>query len=233
MSMIGRAFKAAGTTVRGWIRVAENQQINDRADDAAENAKAAADKVSIATADTAGNLAVLRKEVGKYEKEVADWTQRMNLAKGAGNMDLARKAAKEVVQAQGRLDSVKTQYDTVKARVENFKSKAEDAQDAAEDAVFTADQIKARNKMADAEKGVHDALHGANGTGVSSSLSELDKLVTQKEGRNEALNDMSGASTDAEFKKLQEQAAIDALLNGGASSEPAPADAGIDYKIAG
>jgi len=233
MKAIGNFFSAAKSFVTGVSRDAKNSQINNRADDAAENAAAAADKVTLATAETAGNLAVLKKQVSKYEGEVKEWTQKMELAKGAGNMDLARTAAKEVVQAQGRLESVKGQYDQMKARVDQYKDKAEDAQDKAEDASFKADQIKSRNKMADAEKGVHDALHGANGNGVDSSLDDLDKLVTQKEGRNEALSEMSGDSADAQFKKLQEEAAINALLNGGASAEPAPADAEVDMKIAG
>lgn len=231
MAAIKRIFNSIGLAANQAARNIENKQINARADQAAENAQAAADKVTLATADTAGSLSVLKKKMDKYGAEVKEWQGKFDLAKQANNKKLGQAAFKELNRAQERYNTIKSQYDEVKARVDNYMDKAEDAQDAAEDASFKAGQIKDRNQMADAEKGVHDALHGADGTGVNKSLDQLDELVTKKEGRNEALDQMSGASTEEQFKKLQEKAAFDAMW-GGESAEPAPADAGMEMNIA-
>ena len=69
---------------------------------------------------------------------------------------------------------------------------------------------------------------------MASSLDALDQQVTSKEGRNEALADMSGASTADEFKKLEEQQAVDAFLAGlsNPSAEAPPADQGVEMNIA-
>ena len=214
MALIGRAANVVKRWFGGEVRKAEDAQIEERADEAAEKAQAGADKVTLATADAAGQLSVLKKRMDSLQSEYDGWASKAKTAKSKGKIDLAKKAAKEAVQAKGRLDSVSAQYNELKARVDGYKNEAERAQDQAEDAKFQAENIKDRNKFANAEKDVHDAIHGTNGTGVADSLSELDNLVTQKEGRNDALKDMSGQNTADEFRQMEEEAAIDDFLAG-------------------
>ncbi len=235
MAAIARFGQAINRWITGKARDVENSQINERADEAAEKAQGAADKVTLATAETAGQLSVLKKQMGNLQTEVDSWTGKAKAAQKAGKPELARKAAKEAVQAKTRLDSITAQYDELKGRVDGYKAKAERAQDQAEDAKFQAENIKNRNKFANAEKDVHDAIHGADGSGVANSISDLDKLVTQKEGRNEALAEMSGDKTADEFAALEEQQDVDAFLAGldSPSAEQKPADSDVDYNIAG
>lgn len=233
-------IKSIGRSIARWVngkgRDIENspEQVRRRAEEAEKKTHQAADQVTLSAAKAAGDLKALEGDKAELQANFDKWYGRAEKAKAAGDMDLARTAAEKAVKFKTRLDSVTAEYNAAKARVDSFKDKASDFQNKADDASFKADSIVRRSEMAESEKEFHDAVHGADGKGAQDSLDDLDRLVTKQEGFNEARSEMVGDDTEAKFKDLEKDKAVDALLAGlgSGSSEPAPADADVDMKIA-
>lgn len=223
MQVMNRAFNVVRNAFSSGIRRAENAQIEERAQGAAEEARQSSASLNEATAGAIAQLKALDREIANEKMEYKTFHDRAVLADGNGNADLARKFALDMAASEKRLAKLEDRHAGAEAKVNEFKQKARSYSSKAEEAKDRARDIVVDNRFADAEAKVQKTIDGIAGSSAIDTLDSLEAKVAEKADKNQAMAELSGLKAQQDIEAMEQNQAADAILARLRQSSAAPA----------
>ena len=152
------------------------------------------------------NVMLLRKEVKKYENELADLTSKIKAGIQAGRDDIAERYAMRLEDVKDALNRTKEQlkygsaaYDKAIQVKKAFMREKERKIAEAKDALRAHERAKWQAKVA-------DTLESFEVTGIDQTHDEMISRINEQTARNEARMEMALDSVDTETMKIEEDA---------------------------
>jgi phage shock protein A len=152
------------------------------------------------------NVMLLRKEVRKYENELADLTSKIKAGIQAGRDDIAERYAIRLQDVKEALTRTKEQlkygsaaYDKAIQVKKAFMREKERKIAEAKDALRAHERAKWQAKVA-------DTLESFEVTGIDQTHDEMISRINEQTAKNEARMEMALDSVDTETMKIEEDA---------------------------
>jgi phage shock protein A len=147
----------------------------------------------------------------------ADWEKKAMLAVSAGEDALATEALSRQQEAASQAEQWDVQWTQQKQATEQLRAALIQLNAKIDEAKRKKDLLIARAKRADAQKTIHNTMAGLNDNSAFDAFGRMTEKVEVLEAEAEASvdisNEISGASLEDKFKKLeQSQGQSDALL---------------------
>lgn len=143
-----------------------------------------------------------QKELNAAKANVIEWGKKAELAVSKSMDDLAREALHRQEVYEKQVASLQEQYNKQHEAVETLKAKLADVQRKYDDARLNKDSLVARAKSVTAQEQVNKAAAQLNVNDYSSTFSEMQHRIEEKEARVAAQQEVHGESTEEKFKKL-------------------------------
>ena len=217
-SIFGRIAQLAKANINALLDAAEDPQkmldqlIRDYTNSIAE--------AETAVAQTVGNLRLAEKD---YEEDVAvaaDWGRKAAAAsakaeelRAAGDQagaqkwdDLARVAIGKQIQFEGEAKTAEPIIASQREVVEKLKTGLTQMKDKLGELKIKRDQLVARQKAAEAQAQVTDAVSSINILDPSSELSRFEDKVRHTEALAQGKAEVAASSLDAQFAELETDA---------------------------
>jgi len=152
------------------------------------------------------NVMLLRKEVKKYENELADLTSKIKAGIQAGRDDIAERYAMRLQDVKDALTRTKEQlkygsaaYDKAIQVKKAFMREKERKITEAKDALRAHERAKWQAKVA-------DTLESFEVTGIDQTHDEMISRINEQTAKNEARMEMALDSVDTETMQIEEDA---------------------------
>ncbi len=152
------------------------------------------------------NVMLLRKEVKKYENELADLTAKIKAGIQAGRDDIAERYAMRLESVRDNVERTKEQqtyastaYDKALQVKQAFMREKERKIAEAKDALRAHERAKWQAKVA-------DTLESFEVTGIDQTHDEMINRINEQTARNEARMEMALDSVDTEALQIEEDA---------------------------
>jgi phage shock protein A len=152
------------------------------------------------------NVMLLRKEVKKYESELADLTSKIKAGIQAGRDDIAERYAMRLQDVKDALSRTKEQlkygsaaYDKAIQVKKAFMREKERKITEAKDALRAHERAKWQAKVA-------DTLESFEVTGIDQTHDEMISRINEQTAKNEARMEMALDSVDTETMQIEEDA---------------------------
>ena len=152
------------------------------------------------------NVLLLRKEVKKYETDLADLTAKIKAGIQAGRDDIAERYAMRLESVQDNLGRTKEQlkyasvaYDKALQVKQAFMREKERKISEAKDALRAHERAKWQAKVA-------DTLESFEVTGIDQTHDEMISRIQEQTARNEARMEMALDSVDTDALRIEEDA---------------------------
>ena len=217
-TILGRISQLAKANINALLDRAEDpqmmrdQRIRDYTNSIAE--------AETAVAQTVGNLRLAEKD---YEEDVAvaaDWGRKAAAAsakaeelRAAGDQagaqkwdDLARVAIGKQIQFEGEAKTAEPIIASQREVVEKLKTGLTQMKDKLGELKIKRDQLVARQKAAEAQAQVTDAVSSINILDPSSELSRFEDKVRRTEALAQGKAEVAASSLDAQFAELETDA---------------------------
>ena len=158
------------------------------------------------------------KRLGKYYKNevesAEEWEGKATIALEKNNEDLAKKALVRRNEHQQLVDDYKEQWEKQKAAVGQLKDHLLDLQRRIEEAQRKKNLLVARQKRAQAQKQIHDAISGMQKNNAFSTFDRMNAKVEEYKAKAEAAAEMSAEFSgedklEAEFAALKTKSNVD------------------------
>lgn len=215
MSIFDRIGLLLRSNVNAMVSKAEdpekilNQLLIDMRDQFIEAKK----MVAVAIADEKR----LYAKMAAAQQAAGEWERKAMLAVQAGDDGLAGEALQRQQQEASLAEQWKTQWGAQKAASEQLRSALLQLNEKIDEAKRKKDLLIARAKRAEAQKTIQNTMAGLNDNSAFDAFGRMTEKVEQSEAEASAsaelANDVSGASLDDRFKKLEQtKGPSDALL---------------------
>ena len=182
----------------------------------------------------AASIADEKRLYKQYEAETAEateWERRAMVAVRAGNEELAKEALARKRQHDEMQATLKDQWDKHKKNVDQLKQALRLLNDKIEEAKRKKNVLVARKKRAEAQKAIHETMHGLRDQSAFETFNRMEQKIDQIEAEAEAQTDLaeeySGDVLASQFSKLERSAGAEDDLSalkrkmGLAPAEPA------------
>ena len=226
-TILGRISQLAKANINALLDRAEDPQkmldqlIRDYTNSIAE--------AETAVAQTVGNLRLAEKDHEEDVAVAADWGRKAAAAsakaeelRAAGDQagaqkwdDLARVAIGKQIQFEGEAKTAEPIITSQREVVEKLKTGLTQMKDKLGELKIKRDQLVARQKAAEAQAQVTDAVSSINILDPSSELSRFEDKVRHTEALAQGKAEVAASSLDAQFAELETDASqveIDARL---------------------
>lgn len=157
-------------------------------------------KVKEAVTVAVTNEKMLETQLQKNKDDLAMWEKRAIMAVEQNNDDLARQCIAKKKEFSEHVQSLTAQLTEQKNSTTAMKQKLNEIEEEYREFKVKKQAMLARAKAADGVAKANELISGGSG-GASggSSMDKWEEKIRDKENRNEALKEMSGATTDKHF----------------------------------
>ena len=217
-SILGRITQLAKANINALIDRAEDpQKMLDQLIRDYTNSIADAES---AVAQTIGNLRLAEKDHAEDVAAAEDWGRKAQAAStkadqlraagdtaGADKWDnLAKVAIGKQIQFEGEAKASAPMISTQTAVVEKLKAGLNQMKEKLSDLKVRRDQLVARQKSAQAQAQVTDAISSINVLDPTSELSRFEDKVRRQEAMAQGKTELAASSLDAQFAELETDA---------------------------
>lgn len=159
----------------------------------------------LSSAQILGNVHEIEKKMEKAQAESKDYDEKVKLAMGKGNEDLAKRALEKKLEADKTYSTLKTSYDDARTKAEAVKKKLRELEEEIQKTRTYRDEAAARYNNAEASGKVNEILANVETKNNKISLDDIERKIQKKEAFAEGLEELRvDDSLDKEFEKLQE-----------------------------
>lgn len=163
-------------------------------------------KVKEAVTVAVTNEKMLETQLQKNKDDLALWEKRAIMAVEQNNDDLARQCIAKKKEFSEHVQSLTTQLTEQKNSTTAMKQKLSEMEEEYRDFKVKKQAMLARAKAADGVAKANELISGGAG---GSSMDKWEETIRDKENRNEALKEMSGASTEKHFSDAAKSLDLD------------------------
>ena len=169
------------------------------------------DEATQALGQAMASQKIAAKELADAEAKVADWNDKAKLALRNDKEDLARKALDVKVGLDGQVDQLRASYDNITAQVNKLKDQVQTMKMKLDEARARQNVLIARSRMAEASKGVAQAISSTSTDSAFAKLDRLERKITEQEATAEAYTDINGVDLgiEDEFADMAHKTAVD------------------------
>lgn len=226
-TIFGRIAQLAKANINSLIDAAEDpqkmldQMVRDYTNNIAEAEQA--------VAQTIGNLRLLEQDHAEDVREAAEWENKaiaasnkadeFRAASDTANADkfdnLAKVALSRQMQAENEAKAAEPQIASQTQVVEQLKDGLAKMREKLQELSAKRDELNARQKNAQAQLQVNDALKAFDVMDPTSEISRFEEKVRREEARVRGQQELAASSIDAQFNELEElgkQSELDARL---------------------
>lgn len=159
----------------------------------------------LSSAQILGNVHEIQKKMENAEKESKDFDEKVKLAMGKGNEELAKKALQKKLEADKNYSSLKNSYEDARSKAEAIKAKLRDLEEEIEQTRRYRDEAAARYNNAEASGKVNEILANVDTKNNRINMDDIERKIQKKESYAEGLGELrNDTSLEDEFKKLEE-----------------------------
>lgn len=210
MGIFGRIKDLVSANVNDLVDKAENpekmiKQIIREIEDSIDNSKQEAAKII-------SNAKRIEKDVDTKAKDVAEWTNRAEIAVDSDDDDLARKALERKLIHEKELNSLQTQLDDTRSAADQIKDNISTMQERLNEARARQTSLAARASAAKASKEVQEKVADLNDPGKAlGKLDKFERRVEDMENEASAIAGMNSATDELEkeFAAKEKNSVID------------------------
>ncbi|MFA7336944.1 MAG: PspA/IM30 family protein [Candidatus Obscuribacterales bacterium] len=166
-------------------------------------------KVKEAVTVAVTNEKMLETQLQKNKDDLALWEKRAIMAVEQNNDDLARQCIAKKKEFSEHVQSLTTQLTEQKNSTTAMKQKLSEMEEEYRDFKVKKQAMLARAKAADGVAKANELISGGSGGAGGSSMDKWEEKIRDKENRNEALKEMSGASTEKHFSDAAKSLDLD------------------------
>lgn len=203
MGVFGRMSNILRAKVNNAIDDMENpiELLDQKVRDMEESLNTA----KLSSAQILGNVHEIEKKMELAGKEAKDYDEKVRLAMGKGNEELAKKALAKRIEADKNYASLKSSYEDARVKADAVKSKLRELEEEIEKTRRYRDEAAARFNNAEASGKVNEILANVETKSNKISVDDIERKIQKKEAIAEGLHDLkSEDSLEDEFKKLDE-----------------------------
>ncbi len=173
----------------------------------------AKEQVAVAIADEKR----LQAKLIQSQQNAAEWERKAMIAVKAGEDGLAQEALARQQSEASQSAEWQKQWQSQKAATESLRASLVQLNNKIDEAKRKKDLLVARAKRADAQKTIQNTMAGLNDNSAFDTFGRMaekvDQLEAEASASEELAADVSGATLDDKFKKLEnQQGPSDALL---------------------
>ncbi|MBL4937355.1 PspA/IM30 family protein [Clostridium sp. YIM B02515] len=159
----------------------------------------------LSSAQILGNVHEIEKKMETAEKESKDWDNKVRLAMGKSDEELAKKALAKKLEADKNYSSLKSSYEDARAKAEAIKTKLRELDEEIEQTRRYRDEAAARYNNAEATGKVNEILANVDTKNNKINMDDIERKIQKKESYAEGLGELKTDNTlEDEFKKLEE-----------------------------
>jgi len=159
----------------------------------------------LSSAQILGNVHEIEKKMEAAEKESKDWDNKVRLAMGKGDEELAKKALAKKLEADKNYSSLKSSYEDARTKAEAIKTKLRELDEEIEQTRRYRDEAAARYNNAEATGKVNEILANVDTKNNKINMDDIERKIQKKEAYAEGLGELKTDNTlEDEFKKLEE-----------------------------
>lgn len=157
----------------------------------------------LSSAQILGNAHEIEKKMEAAKAESKDYDEKVKLAMGKGNEELAKKALERKLEADKSYNSLSASYVDAKQKADAVKNKLRDLEDEIEQTRRYRDEAAARYNNAEATGKVNEILANVDTKNNRINMDDIERKIQKKESYAEGLGDLrEDNSLDKEFEKL-------------------------------
>lgn len=161
-------------------------------------------KAKLSSAQILGNVHENEKKMETAKKLMEDYDNKVKIAMGKGNEELAKKALQRKLEEEKKYNTLKVAYEDSCKKGEAIKQKLHDLEGEIEKTRSYRDEATARYNNAEASKKVNEILSNVDAGDNRINLDDIERKIEKKEALAEGLGDLKTPTLDDEFKKLDE-----------------------------
>lgn len=160
---------------------------------------------------------IAQRQYDNAVKESADWESKAKLALQSGDVDLAKRALSQKVEADKRVEDCQQSLDQITAQVDQLRDQVNQLKGKLEEARSKQASLIARSQIAKTQKDVAQATAGIDASSAMAKFDRMEEKVAQEEAEAAAYAELSGASGSSSedektFEQLQHDAEVDQEL---------------------
>jgi len=157
----------------------------------------------IASAQVLGGFRQTEKKMGEAQQESVEWDEKVKLAMGKGNEDLAKRALAKKLESDKSYEVLKAIYAAEKIKADVLKKRLVVLQAEVEKTRTYRDEAVARITSAEAGVKVNEILANVSTKSNSINIDSIERKIAEKENLAEGLSEIVEVDNlDSEFEKL-------------------------------
>ncbi|NTU89349.1 MAG: PspA/IM30 family protein [Actinobacteria bacterium] len=215
-SILGRIAQLARANINNLLDAAEDPQlmIDQMIRDYTDNIQEA----EAAIAQTIGNLRLMEEDVHEDEKAAAEWGQKAKAAsakadqmRAAGQTtdadkfdNLARLALKKQIDFEQEITALKPTVESQTVVVDKLRSGLDGMKGKLDELKAKRDELVSRERLAEAQTQVQDALQSIDITDPTSELGRFEDKIRREEAKARGAAELAASTLDAQFESLEE-----------------------------
>ena len=215
-SIFGRIAQLARANINNLLDAAEDPQvmIDQMIRDYTDNIQEAEAAIS----QTLGNLRLMEEDVREDELAAEEWGQKAKAAAAkaeeirkdgkkadADKFDnLARLALKKQINFEQEVAALKPTVESQTVVVDKLRSGLNGMKDKLSELKAKRDELVSRDRIADAQNQVHDAIQSIDITDPTSELGRFEDKIRREEAKARGAAELAASSLDAQFESLEE-----------------------------
>jgi phage shock protein A len=213
MTLLSRFKDLVKANLNDLISKAENPEksLNLYIEDAAEHLREFTVEVNRYEAERF----MIQDRIKKSQHSTMEWHRQAELALSQHREDLARRALEEEQKEKHRVDQLENELTTTNETAEQLKEQHRLLQEKMEEAKEKRDDLIRRNRLANVQKRVADALSGVNSHDPFARFDRMEEVVQRKEAAARAsYSTMTGTLSYEmnQLKKAQQEVEVDEAL---------------------
>lgn len=160
-------------------------------------------KAKLSSAQILGNVHEIQKKMDACKAESQDYDNKVKLALGKGNEELAKKALEKKLDADKRYDTLKQSHADAVTKADAVKKNLRNLEEEIEKTRNYRDEAAARYNNAEANKKVNEILSNVQTSSNKINLDDIERKIQRKEAMAEGLQELrEDNSLDKEFESL-------------------------------
>lgn len=162
-------------------------------------------KAKLSSAQVLGNVHEIDSKIKLAKAESVDFDEKVKLALGKGNEELAKKALQKKLEADKKFDALSKSYEDANQKASTIKSRLRELEEEITKTRSYRDEAAARYNNAEASKKVNEILADVSTGSNKIKIDDIERKIQKKESLAEGLGDLRpDDSLEKEFEKLND-----------------------------
>ncbi len=214
-SIFGRIAQLARANINNLLDGVEDPQV--MIDQMIRDYTDSIQEAEAAISQTLGNLRLMEEDVREDELAAEEWGQKAKAAAAkaedirkdgkkadADKFDnLARLALKKQINFEQEVASLKPTVESQTVVVDKLRSGLNGMKDKLSELKAKRDELVSRDRIADAQNQVHDAIQSIDITDPTSELGRFEDKIRREEAKARGAAELAASSLDAQFESLE------------------------------